>query len=236
MSVNHLDQSQSETLHNKPKQSNTREQIANARINRLTKSYTNSLPTKANLNMDAHTINNLELADSSEETIHLIGRWRDIVDSGVYRQSGGRWKKYHEPRFLRNETRIIEAQLQIATRNVENRQREQPIERRNEQWTMDPFWEVDHPQRQPPQLDNEPGPSSRQIQHTLMGEGEIDSEADQDPSVLEVPAVNWAKYIGVKSVQYIKIRHAPKVDAEETNDWDLGNALRETGKHFSTNL
>ena len=79
---------------------------------------------------------------------------------------------------------------------------------------MDPFWEVDRPQRQQPQPDNEPGPSSRQMQHTPMEEGEIDSETDQDPSVLEVP-VNWAKYVGVKGVQYIKMGHAPKVDSEE---------------------
>ena len=30
-------------------------------------------------------------------------------------------------------------------------------------------------------------------------EGEIDSEKDQDPSILEVPAINWAHYVGVKN-------------------------------------
>ena len=37
-----------------------------------------------------------------------------------------------------------------------------------------------------------------------MEEGEIDSGTDQDPSVLEVPATNWARYFGFKSVQYCK--------------------------------
>ena len=69
-----------------------------------------------------------------------------------------------------------------------------------------------------------------------MEEGEIGSDTDQDPSVLEVPAINWAKYVGVKSVQYIKMGHAPRVDAEEQNNWDLGNAVRETEKNFSTDL
>ena len=122
---------------------------------------------------------------------------------------------------------------------MENRHTEQgfqPQERHNEQWTVDPLWEVNRPQRQQPQLDVEPRPSPRQIQHNPMEEGEIDSETDQDPSVLEVPAVNWAKYVGVKTVQYIKMGQAPKVDAEEPNDWDLGNALRETEKQFSTDL
>ena len=87
--------------------------------------------------MDEKTTNNLELADSSAKTRNLIARWRDIVKPGVCRQSGGRWKKYHEPRFLRIERRIIEEQLHTAIRNVENRRAEQlqgfqPQERRNE--------------------------------------------------------------------------------------------------------
>ena len=48
-----------------------------------------------------------------------------------------------------------------------------------------------------------------------MEEGEIDSETDQDPSVLEVPAINWARYVGVKSVQYVKLGHARKIIAEK---------------------
>ena len=101
---------------------------------------------------------------------------------------------------------------------------------------MDPFWEVNRPQLQQPQPDNEPGPSSKQLHHTPMEEGEIDSETDQDPSVLEVPADIWTKYVGVKSFQYIEMGHAAKVNAEEPNDWDLGNAVRETAKQFSTDL
>ena len=56
-----------------------------------------------------------------------------------------------------------------------------------------------------------------------MEEGETESQTDQTPSVLEVPAVNWAKYVGVKSVHYIIMGHEPKVDTEEPNDWDRGN-------------
>ena len=32
--------------------------------------------------------------------------------------SGDRWKKYHEPRFLRSERKIIEEQLQIAISQI----------------------------------------------------------------------------------------------------------------------
>ena len=69
-----------------------------------------------------------------------------------------------------------------------------------------------------------------------MEEGEIDSETDQDPSVLEVPVINWARYVGVKSVQYVKMGHAPRIAAEKQNDWNLEQAVRETEKNFSTDL
>ena len=42
--------------------------------------------------MDVKTINNLEIAYPSTENRHLVARWRDIVKTGIYRQSGDRWK------------------------------------------------------------------------------------------------------------------------------------------------
>ena len=87
-----------------------------------------------------------------------------------------------------------------------------------------------------------PGPSSatanteHQFAQIPIEEGEIESETDQDPSILEVPAWNWARYVGVKSVQYVKIWHAPKVAALDENTWDLEQAVRETEKNFSTDL
>ena len=50
------------------------------------------------------------------------------------------------------------------------------------------------------------------------------------------PQSNGPKYVGVKSVQYLKMGHAPRLTAEEPNDWDLGNAVRESMKNFSTDL
>ena len=224
---------------NTPKHSKTREQIAIDCLKSSQVSSSFQTASKAKIIMDARTIDNLERADKSAETRYLIARWRDIVKPGVYRQSGGRWKKYHEPKFLRNERRVIEEQLQQAIRNVENQSQQeptggfQPETRRQEQWTVDPFWDVDRPQA-PANTEDRPGPS--QQQPIPMEEGEIDAESDQDPSILEVLAVNWAKYAGVKSVQYIKMGHAPRTTAEEQNDWDLGNAVRESEKNFSTDL
>ena len=59
-----------------------------------------------------------------------------------------------------------------------------------------------------------------------MEEGNIDSETDQDPSIWKVPAVNWALFIGVKSVQYVKMGHGPKIVAQEDNNWDLEQAVK----------
>ena len=69
-----------------------------------------------------------------------------------------------------------------------------------------------------------------------MEEGEIDSKTDQDLSVLEVPKINWAHYVGVKSVQNVKMGHAHKITAEEDKNWDLEQAVRETEKSFSEDL
>ena len=242
---NHFNQSkhgtQKETTrkaNNTPKHSKTREQTAIDCLKSSQVSSSFQTTSKVKIIMDAETIDNLERADNSAGTRYLIARWRDIVKPGVYRQSGGRWKKYHEPKFLRNERRVIEEQLQQAIRNVENQNQQepaggfQPETRRQEQWTVDPFWDVDRPQA-PANAEDRPG--SSQQQPIPMEEGEIDSESDQDPSILEVPAINWAKYAGVKSVQYIKMGHAPRT-TEEPNDWDFGNAVRESEKNFSTDL
>ena len=91
--------------------------------------------------------------------------------------------------------------------------------------------------RPTPVQHDRPGPSQQTyIQTAPMEEGEIETDTDQDPSILEVPAINWARYVGVKSVQYVKMGHAPKITAEEQNDWNLEQAVRETEKNFSTDL
>ena len=250
---NHLNQSQRGTqnrtprkANNEPKQSKTGERTAIGCRKNIQISRSNCIATENKITMVTRTIDNLEQADPPAETRHLIARWRDIVKPGIYRQSGGRLKKYHETNFLRNEKLVIVEQLQQAIRNIEDsRQQEQaeglqPQSKRQEQWTVDPFWVVDRPQA-PENPEDRPGPSTinhptTQQQPTPMEEGEIDSESNQDPSVLEVPAVNWAKYVGVTSVQYIKMGHAPRTTAEEPNDLDLGNAVRESEKNFGTRM
>ena len=239
------------SANNKSRSKDAREQTA---IDcRKSSTFTQTKFTISNLNssktkIDAKTIDNIEANNPSQETTELIQRWRDIVKPGIYRMTGGKWKKYHEPKFLRNERKVIEERLQqvINNRNKGDlRQRIgpqqkggfQPQTRRAEQWTVDPFWDIDRPT--PAQLIqyDQPGTSTSstgQGRNTPVPteEGGIDSETDQNPSVLEVPAINCAHYVGVKSVQYVKMGHAPKIIAEEDKKWDLEQVVRETEKTF----
>ena len=93
----------------------------------------------------------------------------------------GKVEKYNEPKFLRSERKVIEERLQQIMQGQQQgdlRQRIgpqdsggfQPQTRRSEQWTVDPFWDVDRPtpvqqqQQQQQQHDqsqhDRPGPSS----------------------------------------------------------------------------
>ena len=151
---NHVNKSESETVengrkaNNKPRSQDARKQIAIDCRNSSTLTR-NALES---FKMDIKTIDNLAAVDSSAETTEFIQRWKEIVKPGMYRMTGGKWKKYHEPKFLRNERRVIEERLQQIIQGREQgdlRQRigpqlscgYQPQTRRSEQWTVDPFWE-----------------------------------------------------------------------------------------------
>ena len=78
--------------------------------------------------------------------------------------------------------KIIEEQLQIAIRNLQSsgvNQPEgfQPQERRSEQWTVDPFWKTDRPQR--PQTSTANTPTSGQKQWTPMEKDGLDRDQNR---------------------------------------------------------
>ena len=131
-------------------------------------------------------------------------------------------KRYHEPKFRRNERKVIEERLQQLINNwthgdlrqrigLQNKGVFQPQTGHSEQWKVDPFWGMDRPTPFQQSQFDKPGPSSAPIP---MEEGEIDTETDQDPSVLKVPAFNWAQYVGVKSVQYVKMGRTTQIAAK----------------------
>ena len=66
--------------------------------------------------MDVKTIDNLAGVDSSAETTELAQRWKESVIPAIYRMTGEKWKENYEPKFLRNERRVIEERLQQIVR------------------------------------------------------------------------------------------------------------------------
>ena len=65
-----------------------------------------------------------------------------------------------------------------------------------------------------------------------MEEEEVGSDTDQDPSVLEVPAIKWAKYVGVKSVQYKNMGNAPWVNAKRAKQMGSWQRRERNGEEF----
>ena len=116
---NHFNQSQSTngtanlTKANKRRSpDNTREQNAIHSLIRTPNSDVNLLT------MDAKFIDNLEKVVSYQETTNLIELWRNIVKLGIYRLSNDKWKKYHEPKILRGERKLIEEKLAKIIKRV----------------------------------------------------------------------------------------------------------------------
>ena len=147
----------------------------------------------------------------------------------MYRLSNSKWKKYHEPKFLRNERKTIEKRLlQIISRlespAVEIRNR--PIHNQPQNDYL-PDWQFTGARNFEggyiPNDANQPSTSTARPEEAPMEEGEISSDSEMAPSVLEVPTINWANYLGIKSVQYIKMGHAPRIQAIEPNNWDHEN-------------
>ena len=209
----------------------TREQNAINSIDRIKTSSTNRQNETDFKTMDVKTIDSLERIDNSQETIDLIERWRNIVKPGIYRLSNGKWKKYHEPKFLRGERRDIEEKLSEIIRRLESPAREiRNRPHQSNEYTAN--WQFTKPAPQNFQggfiqrTNNEqPGTSKSQpaTQEDIpMEEGEISSDSEVAPSVLEVPTINWTNYIGIKNVQSIKMGHAPKSPSTRTKQLGPG--------------
>ena len=141
-------------VNNKPWSQDTRKQTAIDCLNSST--LARNTTTKMDTKMDVKTIDNLTDVDSSAETTELMQRWKEIVKPGIYGMTGGKCKKYHEPKFLRNERGVIEGRLQQNIRGREQSDLRQRIgsqhsggfrhqTRLSEQWTVNPFWEINRP-------------------------------------------------------------------------------------------
>ena len=138
------------------------------------------------------------LAHFTQETIDLIERWRNIVKPGIYRLSNGKWKNYHEPKFLRGERREIEERISEIIRRIESQAREIRNRPHQQQLQSDEYtadWQFTAPAPQnfrgrfvQRTQNNQPGTSYSQPatqENIPMQEGEISSDSEQAPSVLK---------------------------------------------------
>ena len=69
----------------------TREQTAINCLNNA--ALTKAKHPNSNSTMDVRTIDQIAATDSSVETAELVQRWKDIVEPGIYRLTGEKWKK-----------------------------------------------------------------------------------------------------------------------------------------------
>ena len=60
---------------------------------------------------------------------------------------------------------------------------------------------------------------------------EEDTEEDSSRVELRAPTTDWSRYVGYKTVQYIKMGHAPKISSQE--EWDTTTTVRQADKRFS---
>ena len=84
------------------------------------------------ITMDAKKIENIEATYKHAKITALTTRWKEIVKHGIYQMTGGRWKRYHEPKFLRNERKVIEERLQQLINNWTHADLRQRIGPQNE--------------------------------------------------------------------------------------------------------
>ena len=134
--------------------------------------------------------------------------------------SNGKWKKYHKLKFLRGETKTIDdrlAKIMKRLRSPDVKNRTQP-NHNQQKANYFPDWQLtearnleggyipkNHEENQPSA--SKARPTANHIpDETPMEEGEISSESEPALSVMEVPTIDWANYLGVKSVQYTKIK------------------------------
>ena len=115
---NHANQSELGTVesehkaNNKPRSQDTHKQTAIHCLNNSALTRLISIDNTSDFKMDVRTLDNLAAVDFSAETNQLIQTWKEIVKPDIYRMTGGKWEKYHEPKFLRNERKVFEEGLQ----------------------------------------------------------------------------------------------------------------------------
>ena len=153
-------------------------------------------------------------------------------------------EEYHETICFRGERKTIEDRMWGTISRLESAAVETMNWPRHQQLWADifPHWQFTEERNFeggfiPGKPENSQMSTIRALPDEIpMEEGEISSDSELAPSVLEVPTINWANYIGVNSVHYRNMGHDSRIQATESNIWNHENTLRETKKEFATDL
>ena len=182
--------------------------------------------------MDNKTIECVEKDDPTEETLRIKTRWKEITKPGDYRFTQGQWKKYNPSRALRAEQKRIEVDLwqkrnKLLWKRMENNSRETGKRTREKKRIPESHRKN---QSEDKKGRNRTSSSTQQPQE----QDEIETMSSDSDQTIDVPAINFKRYLGATSVRYIQMGTASKVHYNE--EYDLEETIRQAEQKFSTDL
>ena len=166
--------------------------------------------------MDIRRIEQIEADDPSEETQQLVNRWKELVKPEENRTSKGNWNKYNPPRHQRAEIKRIEMNLnQRRNKMLWKRMEEQDKEPEDDTTKVEELYRFIEKIRNMPKKQNE---GQKETSDNIT-EGENQSETNETESTssadsLDVPAINFKRYLGTTGVRYIQMGQASHIQNE----------------------
>ena len=187
--------------------------------------------------MDIRRIEQIEADDPSEETQQLVNRWKELVKPGNYQTSKGNWKQYNPPRHHRAEIKRIEMNLnQRRNKMLWKRMEEQEKEPEDDTTKREELYRVIEKIRNMLKKQDEGQTETTNDNITEAGSQSETNETESTGSAdsLDVPAINFKRYLGTTGVRYIQMGQASHIQNE--NKWDLEETIRQADQKFTTDL
>ena len=177
---------------------------------------------------------------TSEETLKLTTRWKEITKPGDYRYTQGQWKRYNPPRTLKAGQKKIEVELwqknNLLWRRMEGMSKEtqEEIERKREfHRVIDKIRNLQKPNETG---QGTSGQQTGEIQHgsEIPELEDAETMSSGSENTIAVPAINFKQYLGATGVRHISMGKASKI--QTSSDWDLEETVRQVEQKFATDL
>ena len=206
-------------------------------LNTVDRNTINNVKQNHETIMDIPRIEQIEADDPSEETQQLVNRWNELVKPGEYRTSKGNWKKYIPPRHHGAEIKRIEMNLnQRRNKLLWKRMKEREKEPEDDTTKREELYRVIEKIRIMPKKQDEGQTETTNDNITEAGSQSETNETESTGSAdsLDVPAINFKRYLGTTEVRYIQMGQASHIQNE--NKWDLEETIRQAEQNFTTDL